>query len=111
MTLHDWMLAGYLMFVTLNAVDLCMTKVILENGGKEWNFIARYLYKIFGIGGIAGLKVFVLSWFGIQYYFKVLDLYTIFYLNFMFAVVLFFMYRDAAESGMKEKIINTFLRR
>jgi hypothetical protein len=69
------MLFGYLLFVTLNVIDLFLTKVILENGGKEWNFIARFFYKHLGIKGIAWLKLVVLSWFGIQYYFKVLDLY------------------------------------
>ncbi|MCZ2802596.1 hypothetical protein [Vibrio alginolyticus] len=42
MSLHNWMLFGYLLFVTLNVIDLFLTKVILENGGKEWNFIARF---------------------------------------------------------------------
>ncbi|WP_348700919.1 DUF5658 family protein [uncultured Limnobacter sp.] len=104
MSLHDWMLLGYVLFVTLNVVDLFITKVILENGGKEWNFVARFFYKHMGIKGIAWLKVFVLAWFGIQYYFKVLDLYVIFYLNFMFAVVLYFMYQDAVQAGLKDKL-------
>lgn len=33
---------------TLNVIDLFLTKVILENGGKEWNFIARFFYKHLG---------------------------------------------------------------
>lgn len=96
MSLYNWMLLGYLLFVTLNVIDLFLTKVILENGGKEWNFIAW-------------LKLVILSWFGIQCYFKVLDLYVIFYLNFTFAVVLYFMYKDAIQAGLKEKI-NPFSR-
>lgn len=109
MSLHDWMLLGYVLFITLNVVDLFITKIILENGGKEWNVIARFFYKHLGIKGIAWLKLFVLAWFGIQYYFKVLDLYVIFYLNFMFAVVLYFMYKDAVQAGLKEKL-NPFSR-
>ncbi|WP_019281336.1 DUF5658 family protein [Vibrio anguillarum] len=109
MSLYNWMLLGYLLFVTLNVIDLFLTKVILENGGKEWNFIARFLYKHLGIKGIACLKLVILSWFGIQCYFKVLDLYVIFYLNFTFAVVLYFMYKDAIQAGLKEKI-NPFSR-
>ncbi|HGS4617189.1 TPA: DUF5658 family protein [Vibrio cholerae] len=109
MSLHNWMLFGYLLFVMLNVLDLFLTKVILENGGKEWNLIARFFYKRLGIKGIALLKLFVLSWFGIQYYFKVLDLFVIFYLNFTFAVVLYFMYKDAVQAGLKEKI-NLFSR-
>ena len=104
MTLHDWMLLGYVLFITLNAVDLFITKIILENGGKEWNFIARFFYQKLGIKGIAGLKVVIIGWFGIQYYFRVLDLFVIYYLNFMFAVVLCFMYQDAVKAGLKEKL-------
>ena len=71
MSPHAWMLLGYLLFVFLNVVDLLVTKVILENGGKEWNFIARLLYRHLGIKGIAALKVFILLLFGVQYYFNV----------------------------------------
>ena len=104
MDLYDWMLLGYVLFITLNVVDLFITKVILDNGGKEWNFVARFFYNHLGIKGIACLKSVILIWFGIQYYFKVLDLFTIYYLNFMFFVVLIFMYRDAVEAGLKSKL-------
>jgi Domain of unknown function (DUF5658) len=89
--------------IFLNVVDLLVTKVILENGGKEWNFIARLLYRHLGIKGIAALKVFILLLFGVQYYFRVLDLYVIFYLNFLFTVVLILMYRDAVQAGLKDQ--------
>ena len=49
MSPHAWMLLGYLIFVTLNVVDLLVTKVILEKGGKEWNFVARFFYRHLGI--------------------------------------------------------------
>ena len=103
MSPHAWMLLGYLIFVFLNVVDLLVTKVILENGGKEWNFIARLLYRHLGIKGIAALKLIILLLFGIQYYFEVLDLYVIFYLNFTFVVVLCLMYRDAVQAGLKDQ--------
>lgn len=107
MSPHAWMLLGYLIFVFLNVVDLLVTKVILENGGKEWNVVARLLYRHLGIKGIAVLKVIVLLLFGVQYYFEVLDLYVIFYLNFTFAVVLYLMYRDAVQAGLKDQLIPT----
>jgi Domain of unknown function (DUF5658) len=67
MSPHAWMLLGYLIFVTLNIVDLLVTKVILENGGKEWNFVARFFYHRLGIKGIALLKLIILLLFGLQY--------------------------------------------
>jgi len=99
------MLLGYLIFVTLNIVDLLVTKVILENGGKEWNFVARFFYHRLGIKGIALLKLIILLLFGLQCYFKALDLYVIFYLNFTFAVILVLMYRDAIQAGLKNQLM------
>jgi Domain of unknown function (DUF5658) len=107
MSPHAWMLLGYLIFVFLNVVDLLVTKVILENGGTEWNFVARLLYQHLGIKGIAALKVIILLLFGVQYYFEVLDLYVIFYLNFTFVVVLCLMYRDAVQAGLKDQLVPT----
>lgn len=104
MSLHQWMYLGYGIFVFLNVVDLYVTKVILDNGGKEWNFVARFMHKYLGIKGIAILKIVLLLWLGIQCYLGVLDLYAIFYLNFMFTVVLYFMYRDASQAGLKSKL-------
>ncbi len=105
MGLHNWMLAGYLLFVALNAIDLWITKVILSHPkGVEHNPVMRWLHKHMGMFGMVIIKAILLSWFGIQYYFKILDLYTIFYLNFMFTVVLIFMVRDALQAGLKVKL-------
>lgn len=105
MDIHHWMLIGYVLFVTLNAADLWITRAILNHPkGREKNPIMRFVYRHMGLMGMAAVKVLILSWFGIQYYFKVLDLYTIFYLDLVFSVVLYYMYQDAKESGLSAEI-------
>lgn len=99
------LLLGYVVFVFLNIVDLHLTNVILKSGGKEFNFIARYFYKKFGIKGILGLKLVILSLIGFQCLVFGLDLFTIYYLNFIFIVVLFFMYLDGKKAGLKDQML------
>ena len=103
--IENWMLFGYVLFIFLNGLDLWVTKVILDAPeGKEWNPVMRWIHKKLGMYGMGIIKSLLLFWFGLQYHFRVLDLYNIFYLNFMFSVVIYMMYRDALNAGLKEKL-------
>jgi hypothetical protein len=104
MSLNAWLLSGYILFVGLNLADLFLTKIILENGGKEWNFFARYLYNRFGIKGIFFLKCIILFVFGVQYFLKVLDIYVILYLDFVYFVIFIVMCNDSIRSGFFRRI-------
>lgn len=97
--------ACYWLFIALNIADYWITKVILSHEtGKEFNPVMRYMHGKFGMPGMALVKLILLVWLGLQLYVGALDVFTIAYLNFMFIVVLGFMYRDAVEAGLKKKM-------
>lgn len=89
-----WAVAGFLLFVFLNVVDFLLTRRILLYGGREFNPIMRLIYSRFGVIGMVALKVLMLCFFGSQLISTTLDLYTIWYLNFLFTVVLVLMFFD-----------------
>jgi len=111
--IQAWLLLGYIMFILINGVDLWITKVILDAPeGKEWNPVMRWIHKKLGMYGMGIIKSIVLFWLGLTYYVGAMDMFTIYYLNFMFATVLYFMYRDAVKAGLKDKLnpINMFIK-
>lgn len=96
----EWVILGFTLFGVINAFDLWITKIILDSGGVEFNPVARWFYSRWGIGGVAGVKVVTLTLIGIGCVVGSVDLYTIWYLCFMFVVILAFMYRDAVKAGV-----------
>lgn len=101
----SWMLLGYVLFILLNILDVWITSVILTHPkGRETNIFMRFLMKYFGLKGLIGFKLLLIIWFGLQCFFHVLDLYTIFYLDFVFVVILILMSRDAVRSGLSTKL-------
>lgn len=105
MAVNDWMVLGYMIFVTLNAIDMWITRALLSHPtGKEKNPIMRFLYRHFGLMGMGAIKILILGWLGIQCYIGVLDLFAIYYLNLVFIVVLYFMFKDAIDSGLRAKL-------
>jgi len=107
MTLFGYMVIGYVLFILLNLIDLRLTQVILNNGGREFNPLMRFMHSRMGMIGMALIKLIFLSWFGLQLYFEVLDLYTIYYLDFSYTVVLIIMYIDGHKEGLHFSYRNT----
>lgn len=97
MSSYTWLLVGYTLFIYLNVIDYRLTGVILQNGGKEFNPVIRWVYKTMGMKGIFYIKCLVLSPLGIAVLLNSIDIYSIYYLNFMFSVVLSLMYIDVAK--------------
>ncbi len=100
MSLMGFQVIGYIIFVLLNVIDYRLTKVILENGGKEFNPVVRFLNNKMGSAGIVLVKLLLLGTLGLQCLLGVLDLYTIYYLDFLFTVVLILMYFDGRKVGL-----------
>lgn len=102
MSHFEWMLLGFILFLLLNAVDYFLTSKILKHPtGKEHNPVMRWMYTKFGMQGMLYVKVLILGLLGIQLFSGNLDLFTIWYLDFMFVVVLALMYRDGVQAGIK----------
>ena len=95
----DWVTVGYLLFILINGIDALLTHRILQFGGKEFNVIMRFIYSRWGVRGMLGLKGIVLVLLGYACFTNRLDLYTIWYLNFMFTVILTLMYLDMRSVG------------
>ena len=100
MPLVVWVILGIALFGILNIIDYRLTKIILNNGGKEFNPIARFLMKRWGFAGLFYLKLVIFSLYSINAFLATIDLYTVWYLNFMFAVMLGLMYHDGRKTGV-----------
>lgn len=97
----DWLLVGLLIFVLLNGVDMVLTNAVIKCGGREFNPIVKWIYSKAGIYGMGILKGLILALFSIQYTAGALDMWTIWYFDFMFAVILTMMYFDLKKTGAK----------
>lgn len=94
----DWLLLGLIIFVFLNLVDLTLTNSILKFGGKEFNPFVRFLYSKSGLIGVGTFKLIILTLFTLQYIANTLDMYTIWYFDFSYAVILSIMYFDIRKA-------------
>jgi len=98
--LTDWLAWGLFIFVFLNIIDIYFTKKIIENGGKEFNPLIRWIYNQWGYIGMSILKVLILVLFFVQYFTGTLDMWTIWYFDFAFSVILTMMYFDLKSEGV-----------
>lgn len=97
----DWLLVGLLIFVLLNGVDIVFTNAVIKSGGREFNPIVRWICSKSGMYGIGILKGLVLVLFSAQYAAKTLDMWTIWYFDFSFSVILTLMYFDLRKMKVK----------
>lgn len=95
----DWLLLGLISFVLLNVVDLLLTHAVIRHGGKEFNPVVRFIYSKAGVIGVTALKILVLSLFALQYLVGKLDMWTIWYFDFSYSVILILMYFDLKSVG------------
>jgi hypothetical protein len=96
----DWLLVGLLIFVLLNGVDMILTNAVIKSGGREFNPIVKWVYSKGGLYGMAILKGIILSLFAIQYVTKSLDMWTIWYFDFSYFVILTMMFFDLRKTGV-----------
>lgn len=97
----DWLLVGLVIFVLLNGIDMILTNAVIKCGGREFNPIVRWIYSKAGIYGMGILKGLVLALFSVQYSAGSLDMWTIWYFDFSFAVILTLMYFDLKKTKVK----------
>lgn len=91
---------GYYLFVVLNGLDYWLTNKVLAAGGKEFNPAVKWALKRGGKLGFILLKLFVLLWLATMFAFGVLDIFTIWWLNVIFIVVLSMMAIDGKKKGI-----------
>ena len=89
---------GIAVFIVLNGVDILFTHAVLSVGGKEFNPVVRRIYHYFGFKGVAVFKGLILSGLCSLSNHGVLDLWSIWYLNFSFSVILILMAADLFNS-------------
>jgi len=92
---------GIAALVVLNAVDMLFTHAVLNVGGKEFNPVVKRIYYYFGFKGVAVFKGLVLSGICSLSNQGLLDLWSIWYLNFSFSVILILMAVDLFKTHTK----------
>lgn len=107
---------GFALLIFISAIDVWLTSTIIKNNGTEFNAVVRYIYKHSGVRGMVALKLFFFIF--IAYFTAIqpveaggkIDLYAIFYLDFMIAVIMLIMFRDIRNTpGFKlRRVRNVF---
>lgn len=85
---------GLIIFGILGVFDVLLTHTILREGGTEFNPLMRWIYKRNGVQGLAIFKAGVFCLFSSAVFSYAIDLYTLYYINFMLIVVYLLMHRD-----------------
>lgn len=99
---YNYVVLGYVIFVALNVVDWFFTRAILRHPtGKEFNPVMVVVHRWLGMAGMAYVKILVLGLLGVQVAVANIDLWTIWYLDFMFVVLLSIMYWDGVKVGVR----------
>ena len=91
---------AYLVFILINIVDFYFTRKIIEFGGKEFNFILRFIINRWGFRAVKFYKILFIVLVGQQVVRGSIDLFSLCYLSFVYTVVLILMYKDAKSVGL-----------